>query len=232
MSSSDPIAAVDVEGVTCDVRCVSEAKAERAHSGPDLRSKWLPIIIAGAVLLAVITDPDSLVERVPIPYAVVIGVLGFGGGLYAVIRINPPLEKRGWRGYLAIIALPFIALFIASLLGRMAFETAAFAGVAPSQMNVEAPIVDMISGRSGPHAEVKIEPASREFRVSVTHDLYARLDAYRYPGRDCLTLTVQTGRFGVRRALIPAPLSRGLGPDHLHPCPAEVTTWAAIRDGS
>ena len=202
------------------------------QSGPRPRSKWLAVVVIGAIFLAVITDPDSLVERVPIPYAVATGILGFGGGLYAVIRIDPPLEKRGWRGYVAIIGLPFIALFIASLLGRRAFETAAFAGFAPSERTVEAPIVAMMSGKSGPHADVKIEPTSREIRVPVSHDLYGRLDAHRYPGRDCLTLTVQTGRFGVRRALIPAPLSGGLGPEQLRPCPAEVAAWAAIRDGS
>lgn len=218
--------------MSCDVQSVSEAEAESEHSGSRSRSKWLAFVIVGAVLLAVLTDPDSLVERVPIPYAVATGVLGFGGGLYAVVQIDPPLEKRGWRGYLAIIAFPFIALFLASLLGRRAFETVPFVGFAPLQMTVEAPIVSMMSGRSGPHAEVKIDPASREIRVSVSHDLYARLDAYRQPGRDCLTLTVQTGRFGVQRALVPAPLGGGLGPEQLHPCPAEVAAWAAIREGS
>jgi hypothetical protein len=162
----------------------------------------------------------------------VTGVLGFGGGLYAVFRLQPRLEKQGWRGYVVVVALPFMALFIASLLDRFAFETVAFVAFAPSEITVEAPIVDMTSGKSGPHADVKIDPISREIRVSVTSDLYARLDAYRFPGRDCLTLTVQTGRFGVRRALIPAPLSGGLGLEQLHPCPAEITAWAAIRNGS
>jgi hypothetical protein len=177
-------------------------------------------------------DPDGLVERVPLPYAIVTGAIGFVGGLYAVIRQQLKLKKQGWRGYFAMVALPFMTLFITTLLGRFALEEIAFAGFAPSEKTVEAPIVDMTSGKWGQHADVKFGPTSREISVSVTSDLYARLDAYRYPGRDCLTLAVQTGRFRVQRALIPVAFSEGLGTEKLHPCPADVTAWAAIRDGS
>ena len=211
----------------------SEVEAISNPSGrPSPRSKWFAPTVGGLVILAVFADPDGLVDRVPILYAIVTGVLGFGCGLYAVVRLQPRLETRGWRGYVAVVALPLVAVFFASRLGRFAFETAAFAGFAASASTVEAPFVGMSSGKSGPHGDVKIDPTSREIRVSVTGDLYPRLDAHRYPGRDCLTLTVQTGRFGVRRALIPAPLSKGLESERLHPCPAEVTAWAAIRSGS
>jgi len=211
----------------------SEVEAISNPSGrPSPRSKWFAPTVGGLVILAVFADPDGLVDRVPILYAIVTGVLGFGCGLYAVVRLQPRLETQGWRGYVAVVALPLIAIFFALRLGRFAFETAAFAGFAASASTVEAPFVGMSSGKSGSHGDVKIDPTSREIRVSVTGDLYARLDAHRYPGRDCLTLTVQTGRFGVRRALIPAPLSKGLESERLHPCPAEVTAWAAIRSGS
>jgi hypothetical protein len=214
---------------------VSEAEV-KAISNPSGRasalSKWFTLTVGGLAILAVFAYPDGLVDRVPILYAIVTGVLGFGGGLYAVVRLERRLETQGWRGYAAVVGLPLIAVFFASRLGRFAFEIAAFAGVAASASAVEAPFVGMSSGKSGPHGDVKIDPTSREIRVSVSGDLYARLDAHRYPGRDCITLTVQTGRFGVRRALIPAPLSGGLESERLHPCPAEVTAWAAIRSGS
>ena len=234
-TASDPTEDVDKRGATWDVNYVSESEVEAISnpSGrPSPRSKWFAPTVGGLVILAVFADPDGLVDRVPILYAIVTGVLGFGCGLYAVVRLQPRLETQGWRGYVAVVALPLIAIFFASRLGRFAFETAAFAGFAASASTVEAPFVGMSSGKSGPHGDVKIDPTSREIRVSVTGDLYARLDAHRYPGRDCLTLTVQTGRFGVRRALIPAPLSKGLESERLHPCPAEVTAWAAIRSGS
>ena len=214
---------------------MSEAEVEaigNTSDRPSPRWKWLALTSGGLTLLTVFANPDGLVDRVPIPYAIVTGVLGFGGGLYAVVRLQRRLETQGWRGYVAVIALPLIAVFFASRLGRLAFETAAFVGFASSANPVEAPFVGMSSGKSGPHGYVKVDPTSREIWVSVTGDLYAGLDAHRYPGRDCVTLTVQTGRFGVRRALIPAPLSEGLGSERLHPCPAEVTAWAAIGSGS
>ena len=196
------------------------------------RLKWLALIVVGLAVLTVLTDSDGLVDRVPILYAIATGLLGFGGGLYGAYQLLPQLETQGWRGYVAVITLPLLAVYFASEMGRFAFEKAAFAAFQPSEIAVEAPFVDMSSGRSGPHAYVKIGPTSRRIRVSVTGDLYARLDAFRYPGRDCLTLKVQTGRFGVRRALIPAPLSGGFGTEQFHPCPSEIGTWAADRNGS
>jgi len=196
-----------------------EAQAEgEPPPKPFDRSKWLLISII-VILGALITiNADGLVERVPLPYAITTSALGAGSGLYGVLRITPRLERQGWRGVVAMFVLPLFALFIGSWVGRYVYEVIAFVGVTPSEKAVLAPIVDMTSGRSGPRAIVKIDPASRELRVSVTHDLYAQLDTYRYPGRDCLILMVQTGRFGVRRALIPSLFSADVGLEKLRPC--------------
>jgi multidrug transporter EmrE-like cation transporter len=214
---------------------VSETELQALTETPEAasrRSKWLAFTIVGVVVAVFFADPDALVDQVPVAYAIATGALGFAGGLYSVYRLKSQLEKQGRRGSIAMISLPLMSLYIATRLGRSAFEAAAFTGVTPAQMTVIAPVVGMSSGRSGPHAAVKIDPASRELNVSVTYALYAQLDAYRYPGRDCLNLPVQTGRFGIRRAVIPWRLSDGLDLAQLNPCPEATIAWASIKNGS
>lgn len=189
--------------------------------------KWLALF---GIVVALASHADGLVDRVPALYAIVIGLLGFGGGIYAAVRLQTRFETQGWRGYLATFVLPFMMLIIFARLGRLAFEAIAFSGVPPSGVTIAAPIIDMSSRKLGTHASIKIDPSSREIRVSVTQDLYERMDAYRFPGRDCLTLIVQTGRFGIRRAVVPAPFDQGIGVEKLRPCPADVTTWAVAKN--
>src|SRR5262249_1676508 len=146
---------------------------------------------------------------------------GFAAGIYFVVRNQAALAAKGWRGNVAVLVAPFLSLVLAAYLGRMGYEAIGFAGATPAAAEGRAPIIDTDLTRSGSHiAVVTTGPGTRELRVNVTRDLYSRLDAYRHPGRDCLILTVQTGRYGIRRALLPTVLTRGVDVDRLVPCPA------------
>lgn len=52
-------------------------------------------------------------------------------------------------------------------------------------------------------ATVVPDGGTRRITVNVAQDLYGKLDPYRARGRDCLVFTMQIGRGGVRRIVVP-----------------------------
>lgn len=167
----------------------------------------------------------------PLAYAIAFDAAGLVAGLYFVWRMQDQLKSRGASGYLAVIGMPVMTIVAASFGGRALYEAIGFTGVTPTDITVNAPVVDMTSGRSGRRAIIKVDPASREIWVDVTSGLFSRLDAYRHPGRDCLKLHVQAGRFGIRRAIVPGFLNDDVDVDRFGACPAKVAAWAVpVRD--
>jgi hypothetical protein len=182
---------------------MSDAVASLATNATATRKRVLALLVIAAFLLLLVTNlihGDELVDHVPLPYEIAWGAFGLAGGLYSTVKMQDRLKERGWRGYAAVLVLPVLAVAIGTYVGRLVYESIGFAGETPIETSVEAPIINMSSGRSGLHATVMIGPGSREISASVTGQLYGQLDAYRHPGRDCLVLTVQRGAtvFAVR----------------------------------
>ena len=190
------------------------------------RKMALIILLCAASLVAVgLMHGNELVDHVPTLFAIISGGLGFAGGLFIDVKFGARFKAHGWRGYMAICALPFVAVLLASYLGRLAYEMMGFVGITPTEVRSAAPIIGMTNGKSGPHAIVKLDPTSREIWTSVTYDVYNRLDAHRHPARDCLILAVQTGRFGIRRVILPGRFGF-VDSSQLETCPSTVTSWA------
>lgn len=164
------------------------------------------------------------VDHVPPIYAIIWYLLVFAFWPRACIWIY---KIKGSRNYIGELSLLVTALILATYLGRQLYQIIGFAGVEPLEVQTTGSIVGMSAGKSGLRAIVKISPDSREIWVSVTSDLFDRLDAVRYPGRDCLKMTVQTGRFGIRRAVAPRHFGRPIDLDQLESCPPDVASWSA-----
>ena len=206
---------------------MSDVTASPAANGVAPRKRaiaLLTIFVFLSLLMASLLHGDELVDHLPLPYEIACGVLGLVVGLYFVVKAQDRFKAQGFRGYLAVLVAPIIAVVLGTYVGRLAYETMGFAGAAVTDTRVDAPIIDMSSGRSGLHAIVTIGLGSREIRASVTRDLYDQLDAYRHPGRDCLVLTVQTGRYGMRRAVLPGLFEKAVDVDRLKKCPATAAS--------
>jgi hypothetical protein len=105
---------------------------------------------------------------------------------------------------MAHIGTPIFALAIGTFLARTSVEAASFVGLSPLSTPTEAVVVGLGSQKWGQHsATVSFGPGTRKVDVEVTPDLYYRLEPYRAPGRDCLELTTETGRWGFRRTMLP-----------------------------
>lgn len=202
---------------------MSDAAASLTKNTTAPRKRVIVLLVIAAflfLLVASLLHGDELVDHLPLPYEIAWGALGLAGGLYGIVKIQDRLKERGWRGYAAALVAPVLAVAIGTYVGRLVYESIGFAGETPIETSVEAPIINMSSGRSGLHAIVTIGPGSREISASVTGGLYDQLDAYRHPGRDCLVLTVQTGRYNIRRAVLPGLFERSLDIDRLKTCAA------------
>jgi len=192
---------------------------------PVFKTKWV-VAICVAILIAIIayTDGGDLVDHVPLIYAIIWLLLGVYSWLRVCIWIHRVKDSASVN-YVGSFSLLVIVLLLAPSMGRQLYQIIGFAGVEPLEIQSTGSIVGMSAGKSGLRAIVKMSPDSREIWVGVTSDLFDRLDAVRYPGRDCLKMTVQTGRFGIRRAVVPRHFGHQIDLDQLESCPAEVASW-------
>jgi hypothetical protein len=124
---------------------------------------------------------------------------------------------------MAHIGAPIFALFMGTFLARTIVEAAAFARLSPVSIPAEAVVTGKSSGKWGQYsATVSFGSATRDVHVEITTDLYDRLEPYRAPGRDCLELSMETGRWGIRRTMLPRRFfDRPIGADHLVQCSQE-----------
>ena len=202
-----------------------------AHPLPLSRRTGLIVLLCGAFPFVFrLIHGNELVDYVPLLFAIVSGGLGFIGGLFIDVKFQARFKARGWRGYVAICVLPIIAVLFGSYVGRLVYEMIGFAGITPTEVRTAAPIIGMSAGKSGPFAIVKLDPTSREIWASVTYEVLARLDAHRHPARDCLILAVQTGRFGIRRVILPGRFQHSVDSGQLEACPSAVASWARNGD--
>lgn len=121
--------------------------------------------------------------------------------------------------------LPCLGAVTGSYAARSMYEFKAFYGYETTPILINF----LVKGKSSRHSltasvtafkildGVKIE--GREVKVEIDETLYANLEPYRQPGRDCLSLPAQIGRNGVRRLILPAAwFDEPIGIGHLSRC--------------
>jgi len=196
------------------------------------RKAWMWSIVGGLaviILLELTCRRSALVMPMPQAwrFAGVFMGAAFGCWFGYWLSHQPKAKQGGWRIYLAIAATPLFGAAIGSHAARTIYEVAAFFvfDAKPSQMSVA---VNGMSSRRGFSATVqgyqfrqRLLVDAREVHVEIDGTLYANLEPYRHPGRDCLSLPIQIGRNGVMRFVLPAAwFDEPLGIGHLTSCPS------------
>jgi hypothetical protein len=186
-------------------------------------SKSARIALLGVLLLFVVlllVDRASLVDPIPLPMTIVSAAIGFGGGLWLCLRMPFPSYMGGFRRALARLTLPVFCALIATFFTRVAVEHAAFVGLRPAETLVEAQVLSAGQERNGGQfATVTFGPGTRSVDVEISSELYDRLDPVRVPGRDCMILSAESGRFGLRRTMLPRLwFDKPIGIDHYKAC--------------
>jgi hypothetical protein len=182
------------------------------------RGKWIFGGTLAAIILPMLLHRGTLLDPIPFAYSVIGAALGFALGIAAVMFLVKFRSDDGFRTWIGLGILPFMLLFAATYYVRLAVETVAFAGFPATVSHIAAPVTGMGTSRKWPTYWAHVRPGGRELEVKVSYELYAQLDPYRSPGRDCLSLEVETGRGGIRRTEIPALFDAGIGEERLSPC--------------
>lgn len=232
-SAVDPSADIDGRYDECDFPHMTDRKDRVEITTPTLRQNrrvGVLILVSAAVLLITrATHGNELVDDLPYPFLAIAWTLGLAIGLLFVFRARAHFAAQVWRGYIAFIAAPVFSVLGASYVARLAYEAIGFVGKSPTEIRRFVPIVNMSSGKGGTNAVVKIDPTSREIWVRVTSATYDRMDAFRHPYRDCLDLVIQTGRYGIRRMVLPNWFEDAVNFDHFSACPSQS---GLLADGS
>jgi hypothetical protein len=160
----------------------------------------------------------ALVDPLPSWATIAAATAGGAAGFYLLILLDPWLKKqRDWRTYAAIVTTPVMSAMLATFYLRTAVEVAAFTGATTRVETINAEVTDIGTRR---RAHVRTAPNARTLSINIDSDLRAELDPRRAPGRDCLRITVETGRWGIRRTQTPAVFDKRFGIDRLVPCTA------------
>lgn len=179
----------------------------------------LPLCLLGLSLFDTVHG-SQLVDPVPTGLWLGFVAIGLVPVLGMIFLIATRASAIGAKAYLAMTLIALVTILALSYASRLAYEAIGFTAVTPGEAALTGPIIDMSQGKNlNDIATVKLGPDTRELRVYISRDLYNRLDAHRHPGRDCMTLTVQTGRYGIRRAMLPATFVDPITADRVTPCP-------------
>jgi hypothetical protein len=202
------------------VQLTNRAKKRRAFIGLGLSALFFADLFLHRGALVDPISPTLLLTGVGVGIAIGLVLSAFvaQSGTEAVEAVG------GIRLILAIFALPIIAGFAGGYYARVAVELVHFSNYSPTHSEIQAEITDMDHGRrSGPYAFVRPYPGARELKVRVSNAVYNRLDPRRSPGRDCLILPIETGRNGVKRAILPNAFDNSLGMNRLVRCDSRAT---------
>lgn len=160
----------------------------------------------------------ALIDHILAVYTIGAALTGAVFGCFLSAWVGPlTLRESGFRGILLILAIPIIAIVIATFYARMVVETIAFTGVNATISELKAPITGK-NAKWSASFDLAPEPGSRTMIVRVTSEAYAQAEPYRQPGRDCLLVKIETGRGGVRRMLVPNLLDASIEADRVVPC--------------
>ncbi|MEO7739214.1 MAG: hypothetical protein ABIS10_07955 [Novosphingobium sp.] len=126
-------------------------------------------------------------------------------------------EQRREKMGVGLWFFPFVMIFIGLYVANLAFEFCAFYNFPTTTTQVKAKVV-YVNNKQQNQADVDFGIGAGDTNVWINHDLYAKLQPWKFPGRDCLLLSVQTGRWGLRRVLFPNFFDRPLGMERYRLC--------------
>lgn len=171
------------------------------------------------LLFAGFFQRTALVDHIPV-WATALGAMsGCALGSWLSFRIYRKGPRQATaRMVLALVGLPICGIFLGTYVARSAVETAAFAGVRTTSSEVLGGVVDKDT-KWKDKAGVLIGTGGREIDVRVTPDVYSSLEPWRAPGRDCLRVPIETGRWGYRRAIVPNYLDHAWDTERFQMCP-------------
>jgi hypothetical protein len=175
----------------------------------------------------------NLVDPSPVWTTGLGAVVGFSIGAWLSVRVYRNAgENLSRRQMLGLFALPLLAIFFGTFSARFLFEAAAFGGIDGPSVNALGTVASKDTKWQN-KATISLGPNGRHVQVRTAPELYSTLEPWRSPGRDCLKLTIETGRWGVRRVILPNYLDRAWGLEHYQPCPATrvdpLRTFAARK---
>lgn len=165
----------------------------------------------------------------PLPWQITLpaGVIGAVLGLLAAVQISGgiPRRKLTWL-VVSVVGLPLLGVGAGTLLARSFALQAAFVGITPVQETVLMPVKDADSFRRGRRysrrkaysVTLSLPDGAREFSVPASMALYEEIGPSPEPGTYCIRMTVEEGRWGLRRAIGPNRLDGPLDTDALAPC--------------
>lgn len=182
-----------------------------------IRLRWIVAFVAALLtVLDLFAKRWSLIDQL-VPLAVISGAIAFAWGIWLSLQLNLTGRVQDNRRVFVHILIAMFLGLSGIILVRDAVEALAFVGLDPRPTMTNGVVVDHYTlRRSGRRASVSLGPGTR-VHVQITPELYALLDKSP-PNGACLTIAVETGRWGLRRALVPRPADPPYGLDQYVPC--------------
>ena len=170
-------------------------------------SRGAGVALLGVALLATLIellDRATLVDPIPLPLTFASAAIGFAGGIWLALGMRFPSYIGGFRRALGRITMPIFGAIVATFFVRVAVERVAFVGLSPTETLVEAHVESAGQERNGGQfASVSFGPGTRSVNVEISPELFDQLLPFRASRQDCIMLSVQEGRFGLRRTMLP-----------------------------
>ena len=180
------------------------------------RMSWGVILVLAILFSLAFVQRATLLDRMPWPITAFSVIFGLVLGAWSGDTLSrSPRLKDDWRRLLLIFGIPIAAIVAATFLARSIISFSAFAAFEPQQSTILGKVDDIRHSRGGTlHASLNFGPQFRDTEIKVTDGLYDTLEPHRFPGRDCILLRMETGRWGYRRVRMPnlvtdEPVGRG-----------------------
>lgn len=171
------------------------------------REMRLVFFFTSLLILYELFDRYALIEPVPFRWTVIGIIAGVAVGArmsYVVWHIlsqrNIGVFKRG----AVAVSMPIILGVVGFSSALKTYEAVHFAFYEPESTTIVTKVLSKRLTKIGIfRATILPYAGAREIQVNVVGDLYSQLSPWRRRGRDCLVLTSQIGRDGVKRIVAP-----------------------------
>ncbi|MES2492331.1 MAG: hypothetical protein V4579_03520, partial [Pseudomonadota bacterium] len=185
---------------------------------PGRRRNGLVLCLLLTPLFAGLLNGGTIVTEAPTMLKACVILVGLVFGAVLAFYFFVQGHSEGASGKFGMIAMPIMCAVLFSYYLRLGEEIIGFWNVVPNEAIVMAKVTGASSGKSGPTAYVTPYKGAREISIRVSRQVYSRLEPIRLPGRDCLIVTIQSGRFGIQRTFVPTPLDTRWGLERLRAC--------------
>ncbi len=196
---------------------------------PTRRRMRLALLLAVVLFFLSLMREGTIVTETPPVLKGCVVLAGLICGAVAAFHIFIQAEAFGDRKSVLVLAgMPVFTAVLFMYGFRLAEEALGFVNFAATIRIIPAEVTGASNGKSGPMAYATPFSGAREINLRATPELLIKLDPVRVPGRDCLLIPLETGRFGIQRTFSPIPFGRKIGVEALQPCPAV----RALRDAN